>query len=280
LHSKENEQIANLIESIEKSDKPFNREEVLQKIYNFKIQNRLPIPARTVMSLLFIFGISTSIKVTQEWFKNEKQRKELENERLNAELSFLKSQVNPHFLFNTLNSIYSLANRKSEKSADAIVKLSNILRYMLYDTDNKMVYLKDEIQYLTDYIDLQKLRLYDNTHISFTIKGDIESKQIAPMLLVPFVENAFKHGIDNISDCYIDILLKVENSVLIFNVENSIPFASESAKDKSPGIGLNNVKRRLKLVYPDSHFLLIDQTIDSYSIKLNITLSDYELYNS
>jgi LytS/YehU family sensor histidine kinase len=256
------------------------KEKIMKDIQTFREKRRITMPARMVILAIIIFTISTAFKITQEWIRNEKRLRENDAERMNAELHFLKSQVNPHFLFNTLNSIYSLAYKRSETTHHAIAKLSNILRYMLYETDVKTVSLENEYQYLKDYIDLQKLRLYDNTRISFETEGNLSSIRIAPMLLVPFVENAFKHGVDNTSDCYIRIRMEVNNHDLLFIVENSVPDKIVSGKDVSSGIGLQNVKRRLKLLYPDNHLLLIDETDNTYSIKLNIRLSGYELHNS
>jgi two-component system, LytTR family, sensor kinase len=262
------------------SQQNITREEILQKITEYRETKRLSMPKRMILLTIFIFAISTGIKVTQGWIRNEKIRKEIDNERLNAELHFLKSQVNPHFLFNTLNSIYSLAYKRSEKTHDAIAKLSNILRYMLYETDVKTVSLESEYQYLMDYIDLQKLRLYSNTQIRFETQGDMSKIHMAPMLLVPFVENAFKHGTDNTTDCYINILLQVSNNDLFFKVENSIPSKVDNNNYVTSGIGLQNVKRRLKLLYPDQHLLLIDQSETNYCIKLTLRLFAYELCNS
>jgi two-component system, LytTR family, sensor kinase len=267
-----------LSETINKLPDSEQKKLLLRKVDDMAQDKRLPMPGRSVILLLFIFAVGLSITVIQEYLKNEKLREEAENERLNSELSFLKSQVNPHFLFNTLNSIYSLANKKSDKTANAIVKLSNILRYMIYDTNIKLVNLESEIQYLSDYIELQRLRLYDNTKISFIKEGDITLPQIAPMILIPFVENAFKHGIDTSSDCYINIFLKVEQSDLIFKVENSVPY--KNGKDKVAGIGLQNVKRRLKLLYPENHLLLVDEHENYYCAKLNIRLTGYEASNN
>lgn len=276
----ETEWINNPAESKQDSVEITDKQSLLKRVYKIRNDNKMPFPMRTVIFTILIFGISTSIKVTQEWFKNEKLRKEAENTQLNAELAFLKSQVNPHFLFNTLNSIYSLANRRSEKTADAIAKLSNILRYMLYKTDNKTVNLDDEVQYLSDYIELQKFRLYDNILIKFDVTGNIQSFKIAPMLLLPFVENAFKHGVNTINKCFIHITLNVKGNELYFEVTNADIRKDTYFKDENSGIGLQNVKRRLELIYPKAHELLTEKSNDIYIVKLKLRLSENELYNS
>jgi two-component system, LytTR family, sensor kinase len=277
---RDTEYIGSMTDSLRNSSAVTIKQTILKKIYNTRSERRLPFPMRTVMLTLMILGLSTSIKVTQEWFRNEKLRKEAENTQLNAELAFLKSQVNPHFLFNTLNSIYSLANRRSEKTADAIAKLSNILRYMLYKTENKTVNLEEEVQYLSDYIELQKFRLYDNIFIKFDVTGNIQSFMIAPMLLLPFVENAFKHGVNTTNKCFINISLTVKGNELYFEVTNADIRKDKFFNDENSGIGLQNVKRRLDLIYPGAHELLTEKKDDIYIVRLKLRLSENELFNS
>lgn len=201
----------------------------------------------------FLTAIGTSIKITQKWYNNEKQKNIINNEKLNSELSFLKSQVNPHFLFNTLNNIYSLANRKSEQTGNAIMKLSHLMRYMLYEAKKDRVDLQNEINYLTDYIELQKLRMPDKSKVVFNIEGNENDKEIEPMLLVPFLENAFKHGDIYSDDAKIDIFLRIKETELLYKVENKIDEATINGKDKVKGIGLDNLNKRLKLYYPGKH---------------------------
>lgn len=247
-------------------------EELMNIAQEVRPLHRMPIHVRSVLSVLFILAISTSIKFIQEWRKNEKQKSDIANEMLNAEILLLKSQVNPHFLFNTLNSIYSLANKRSEKTANAIVRLSNLIRYMLYDADKEVVSLEQEIEYLNNYIQLQKLRLYNYIDIHFDIEGETEGISIAPMILIPFVENAFKHGIDNSKKSFINIKLKVTDIDMEFKVENSISSVTGHSKEKTSGIGIKNVKRRLNLLYPDKYILYTKKETDKYLIKLNINI--------
>lgn len=233
-----------------------------------------------VFTLLFTFAISTSIRVTRDYYKNEKQKEEIEKEKLASEISLLKSQVNPHFLFNTLNGIYSIANKESTKTADAIVKLSNLMRYMLYEADKELVNLTKEIDYIINYIDLQKLRLFDNVKIKLEIQGDFEKETIEPMLLIPFIENAFKHGIDNEMECIIDINLKCKQGKLEIKVANSIIDAGENVDKISSGIGLKNVKERLYLLYPNNHSLSITEKNNIFMVNLLLKLKKDELHHS
>jgi two-component system LytT family sensor kinase len=226
---------------------------------------------RAFFAALFIFGLSTSYKMTIEWLRSERQKKELETEKLSSELAFLKSQINPHFLFNTLNNVYSLAFKKSDDTPEAILKLSKLMRYMLYESNEKQVFLSKEIDYLHNFIDLQKLRLSEKVEINFIVEGDVEGRLIEPMLLIPFVENAFKHGISYVDYPAISIHLKLNESDLVFKVENTIS-NTYSPEMTDSGIGLANVKRRLNLLYPDKHKLHIKDSINEYKVLLKICL--------
>lgn len=224
-----------------------------------------------IYTSLFILALSTSIRVTQEWYKNEKQKREMEKEKLVSELSLLRSQVNPHFLFNTLNNIYSLSNRKSDKTPEAIQKLSELMRYMLYESKDEKVRLTKEIDYLRNYIDLQKLRLTEEVKIIFEVEGDIQDKRIEPLLLIPFIENAFKHGVSYTRDMEINIQLIVKDDELILIVENPVD-ESLINKDIPSGIGLENIKKRLNLLYPDKSNLKIIHSHNKHKIELTIKL--------
>lgn len=226
----------------------------------------------TFFSVLLVFALSTSLKITSEWLKNESKRKEMETEKLQSELSFLKSQVNPHFLFNTLNNIYYLAYKKSDDTTTALFKLSQLMRYMLYESDVSKINLQKEIEYLENYIDLQKIRATDNLVINFVKEGNIEAYNIEPMLLIPFVENAFKHGITNLEDCKIDILVSVLNDKLLLKVSNKI-YASKNIFTTDKGIGLQNVRQRLNLLYPGKHQLELNHLDNYYYVILKLVLN-------
>ena len=225
-----------------------------------------------VFPSLFVFAISTAIKITNEWFRNEKQKKELENEQLNSELAFLKSQVNPHFLFNILNNICSLARKKSDETENSIIKLSQIMRYMLYESKDEKVSLEKEVGYLKNYIELQRLRISAEVIINFTIEGNPENYLIEPMLLIPFVENAFKHGISYVDDSRIEISLKVGEKSIHFTVENYIIAKNDENITVESGIGLKNVLRRLELLYPGKHEISIKDDKVKYLVDLKISL--------
>ncbi|CAN5248724.1 sensor histidine kinase [soil metagenome] len=219
-------------------------------------------------SLVFLF-LSAVLKFTVDWFLNERIQRDLENQRLSAELAFLKSQINPHFLFNSLNSIYSLAYQRSETTPEAILKLSEIMRYMLYECNDNKVDLAKELQYLQNYIDLQKIRFGKNAYIDFKIEGNTDTQQIVPLLLIAFIENAFKHGIANDPLTPIRLLIDVSSNHLHFYITNK---THNNNRDAVGGIGLNNVKRRLDLLYPGKYNLEIRDEKDTYTVELSLIL--------
>ncbi|MCU0469717.1 MAG: histidine kinase [Arcicella sp.] len=224
----------------------------------------------STFQLLFFLALSTSYRIISDNQKAEKEKKERETEKLKSELSFLRSQISPHFMFNVLNSIVSLSRRKPEKVEPVVVKLSDLMRYMLYESDDAKVTLERETQYLKAYIELQQLRFGDDISINFKI-NDLDIHQtIEPMLLIPFVENAFKHGVGMIKSPTIDIDLHTQNAKLIFEVKNKTNKQFKESKDGASGIGLANVKRRLELLYPNNHQLIIEDEEHSYSIRLMI----------
>ena len=221
-----------------------------------------------ITGMFFMFS-STAVYVISANVKNREHRKSLENEKLNAELAFLRSQINPHFLFNSLNSIYSLAYQKSDKAPEAILKLSEIMRYMLDESNEETVWLHEEINYLHNYIDLQKMRFQEKTYVDFQVDIDKTEHRIMPLLLISFLENAFKHGASTDASQPIRIRIKVNNGRLHFKVENA---KNQLNKDQAKGIGLNNLQRRLQLGYPDRHTLHIVESENYYSSELFLYL--------
>jgi sensor histidine kinase YesM len=219
------------------------------------------------------FAISTFIRMTGEWFQGERNKQLLENEKLESELGFLKSQISPHFLYNTLNNICSLARKKSDETENALIKLSDIMRYMMDDSKEDRVLLSKEIEYLNNYIELQRLRISEKVKIGFTISGDPHSMTIEPMLLIPFVENAFKHGVSCVDEAVISISMDIGKDHLHFNVENRIFKNANADLPSEPGIGLKNVRRRLELLYPDKHVLSISEEGTSFRVDLTIRLT-------
>ena len=221
-------------------------------------------------TLLFSF-YSVIIYLSIEWFKERQIRFELIRQKQQSEIDLLKSQVNPHFLMNTLNNLYSLVYQGSKNAEDAILKLSDLMRYMLYDTKAEYVSLEKEIKYLHSFIELQLLRFTHKDFIEFEIKGDPSGKLIAPMLLVPFVENAFKHGNKNLQGLGIKINMIIEENRLAFNVTNMK--ASKSAdKINESGIGLSNIKKRLEFQYAGKHELKINDGPELFEARLTIDL--------
>ncbi|MEJ5994585.1 histidine kinase [Pedobacter sp. Du54] len=213
----------------------------------------------------FIYGFVYFI--IMEWYTNNRKRITLENEKTVAELAFLKSQINPHFLFNTLNDIYALTYYQSPQAPSAVLKLSALLRYMLKESDDHFTDLQKEIEYLRNVIELHKIGQKGSAYVNFEIEGIVENQQIAPLILINFVENAFKHGIDDDFSNPILIKLVLNPLHLIFSVSN---LKNHSNKDKTVGIGLTNVKRRLALIYPEKHVLDVKDEANSFSIILKI----------
>lgn len=227
------------------------------------------------LSIYFV-GICTSIyRIMNEWLVQQRDKKELEKQTLQSELNFLKSQINPHFLFNTLNSLYALTLKKSSLAPEIVLKLSEMMRYMLYECNEKTVFLSKEIQYIQNYLDLEKLRHGSKMEVHFNISGDSEDKRIAPLLLMPFIENAFKHGISSqVSQGFVNIELAIQDNDVYMCVENSkSPSVPRISEKKSGGIGLVNVKRRLSILYPDAHHLDIFESPITYKVELNLSLT-------
>lgn len=215
----------------------------------------------------FIVFISL-IKFTIDRFVLESQKKELENEKLNAELNYLKAQINPHFLFNTLHNLNYLSQIKSDQATEVIVKLSNIMRYMIYESNKPSVTLAKEVDYIHDYLDLEAIRLNKAFDLKFDISTVDKQMEIAPLIFIPLVENAFKHGIsDQQDENWINISLHSEKGRLEFKVENSLKEKS-AGNDEASGFGLKNLKRRLELSYPKRHELNIQEASDKFSVQL------------
>lgn len=222
----------------------------------------------------FIAGSVTVIKITKDWLKTQKSTVEIEKTNIQTELKYLKAQINPHFLFNTLNNLYALTLKKSDKAPDIVIKLSEMLRYMLYECNEKRVPLMKEIKYIQNYIELEKLRQGDKANINFEIKGEIRDQKIAPFMFIPFLENSFKHGLNRgINDGFVNIRLEVQPDEVHFEIENNKPQMNmlPDAR-KVGGIGLINVERRLNLIYPGAHQLRLQDSPDIYKVSLDLTL--------
>lgn len=224
------------------------------------------------LSTILITGFSIFIKIFIDWQKNQKTRTELINQNQASELAMLRNQINPHFLFNTLNNIYYLVFQKSEAAPSAVMKLSEIMRYMLYDANTDKVTLDKEIEYLKGFIELQNLRSKQPNFVQFTVEGKPEGILVPPMLIIPFIENAFKHGSKKHESPGIIVDLKIDKDHVLFYIKNYLANEISQNKDKIGGIGLANVKRRLEILYPNKHILIRNKTKDTFVVKLTLAI--------
>jgi two-component system, LytTR family, sensor kinase len=221
------------------------------------------------VALFYLTGFTTSVKLSIDWIQNQQLMKEKEKHYLETELNFLKSQIQPHFFFNTLNNLYSLTLKKSDQAPDVVLKLSALMSYMLYESNATKVPLSKEISYLQNYLDLEKLRFGQRLDISFDMEGPIEEVKIPPMILILFIENSFKHGIkNNVHKIRIEIDLKVAGDSLFFKVKN--PLGERILQGKTTGIGLKNAARRLELLYGNQYQLEYSQSENDFVASLKI----------
>jgi len=222
-----------------------------------------------VLNIFSLIGLTTGIKLLKDWMRQERQWQEKEKQHIQTELSFLRSQIHPHFFFNTLNNLYSLTVRKSDQAPEVVLMLSDLMSYMLYGSDTPTVPLDKEIANLENYIALEKLRFGGRLTLCFEKKGDTSFLQIPPLLLITFVENSFKHGLkDRMGPVRIDICLRVEKEALLFEVCN--PAGPEESEPG--GIGLKNVRRRLDILYEGRYDLQLKRADELFEIKLKIPL--------
>lgn len=221
---------------------------------------------------LFILAASIAYRTILEKIQTDKLYRERENENLKTELSFLRLQVSPHFMFNVLNNMVALARKQSDQLEPSLIKLSSLMRYMLYETDEAKVSVDKEIDYLQSYIDLQQQRFGKNVSVKTSFEGVDDSYNIEPMLLIPFVENAFKHGTGLIDQAEIIIHLKIKEDILFFSVRNKYNPESNEQKDKTSGIGLTNVERRINLLYGQHHSLIIKKDDGWFAVSLQLNL--------
>jgi hypothetical protein len=234
--------------------------------FNFAIQ--------MMLGELYVVAFVTAIKVTIDWLGEKNKFNDLEKRQLTTELRFLRTQVSPHFFFNTLNNIYALTLEKSDKAPEVVLKLSELMRYLLYATKKRKQDLTSELQCIQNYIDLERIRFSDKLMVKVTVQGDLNNKKIAPMLLIPFVENSFKHGANqNLGAANIDVKATVNGDFLNFEISNNLPDQSYKTKEvqKNSGIGLSNIKKRLELGYaPEDYHLEISKTNHHFHVRLKI----------
>lgn len=231
----------------------------------FPVRKRHPLwEIHQLIPYLLMLSFSMLIKLNRNFSK-------IKTEKLNAEVSYLKAQINPHFLFNTLNSLYALTLSKSDKAPDAVLKLSNMMRYVVTESSADFVSLEKEINHIQDYISLQQLRMDDSTDFSISIQGDFHGKMIAPLILIPFIENAFKYGINPDADSLIKIEINIAENDFVMNVKNSVVNIDIPEMFKSEK-GLENTMKRLKHIYPNRHDLKIQKNDGIFEVNLKINL--------
>jgi sensor histidine kinase YesM len=230
-------------------------------------------------TVTYVF-VTSLLKLSKGWFQlseANRQLSELQKEKIESELKILKGQINPHFLFNSMNSIYSLALNHSEKTPDIVLKLSDIMRYIIYEASRDFVDLTKEIKYLEDYIVLQKLRADSRATIKFEITGELKNIQIAPLLFFPLVENSFKHGIKgSTGKSFVLIHLEASEKKITFVIENNKGCVDNVEKKEYKGIGLENIKKRLAMIYPNDHDLKITDLNETFKVELVINRLHYE----
>jgi len=221
-----------------------------------------------------IYGVlilAAAIKLLKYSYESQQKAKQLSTEKLEAELNYLKSQIHPHFLFNTLNNLYALTLKKSDQAPDMVMKLSELLDYMIYQSNADRVSLEQEIHMLRNYISLEQMRYGDDLEIRFEVSGDPDGKEIAPLLILPFVENSFKHGISKqAAHSWIRIAMDISETGMSLSIENSKPVYLQHKCGDHHGIGLENVRKRLELMYPESHELHIDDRPESYRVNFEL----------
>lgn len=224
---------------------------------------------------IYVVGLTMAIKLGIDYVRSINRTKELENKRLEAELSFLRSQIQPHFFFNTLNNLYALSLIKSEKAPETILKLSELMSYVIYQGKSKRVKLSSEIKHIHDYLDLERIRYSDKLEINIEINGTMEGHYMPPLILIPFIENCFKHGNTQADKIPIDIKIHIEPSKLVYSVKNEISSENENLeKDKRNGIGIKNLRRRLDLLFNENYSLEIQQDMSTFTVNLSMPLYD------
>jgi len=251
--------------------------EAVEKLMKDKVIQRPPFRLihiyYFILISVIITGFSIGLKVIEQHSISEKRQKELEKEKLNSELAFLKNQVSPHFFFNTLNNIYSLIEINTDDAQGAVLKLSKLMRYLLYESEHGKTNLDNEISFMKHYIDLMKLRLSPKVELKVDLPENESNLEIPPLLFIPFIENAFKHGISYREKSFIHISMVVENDRVKFLCVNSLGQHTEKNEDENhSGIGLENVRKRLNLIFPDKHNLVIEPSDTDFRVLLEIEI--------
>jgi hypothetical protein len=233
------------------------------RLYSMRLHN-------PVTQFLLVFIISTGLKVLTQWYREQQQLLEVEKSKIQTELSFLKSQIHPHFLFNCLNSIYYMTLSKDDKAPKTILSLSDFLRFVITESDSPFIPMEKEINMLEEYLNLQSLRTSEKFELQFVKEGTFEGYSIMPLTFIPFVENAFKYGISAHSHCFIHIRIQIDSGTLTFTCDNSVMAAKD--RSRSSGVGLENIKKRLALAYPDRYSLETGEEHSVFHVKLQIRI--------
>ncbi len=245
----------------------------VQYITGLGLGNTNPWAANSYLSMVAVAGLGSTIILFKYWMQKQKDFLTEQKEKIDIELQLLKAQIHPHFLFNTLNNIYSFSMQGSEKTPAMIAKLSSLLSYILYDCKSNNVLLEKEIEVMKNYIDLEKERYGNTLEVSLNIEGDIEAKFIAPLLLLPFIENAFKHGTsEQLEKPWLSIDISAMQNLLRFKIVNS---KNEQINIETKGIGISNVKKRLGYLYPSTHELRINDEGNFFVVSLALELSAF-----
>ena len=230
----------------------------------------------TLKYFIIFIGISSLFHFSKSWFLYKEAESKLaktQKEKIEAELDALKNQINPHFLFNSLNSIYSLVLKKSERAPEVLIKLSDSMRYIIYEANDEFVDLNREIDFISNYIELQKLRVSDKDTVDYHILGESENQYIAPLLLIPIIENGFKYGIKGETETsFVNISIDINPSFITLHTKNNIGTVDQVERNKPKGTGLANLKKRLELIYPDKHHLNIEKMNNTFNVELKIVL--------
>lgn len=262
------EQVKVLVNHSEQMDRAFK----LAREANGDKKKHDKIDYYSMFTALIIIGISTSVAAVQNAERDKQYRQNLEQEKINSELSFLKAQINPHFFFNTLNNIYALTVIDVEAAREALHKLSRMMRYVLYETQHGTVLLSQEIAFAQDYIQLMQLRLTDKVTVSLKPPVPLHDVSIAPMLFLPFIENAFKHGVSAVQPSHIDIKIWQEGQKVYIDVRNTLFTEKRTVLDESNGIGLTNTQRRLDLLYPGKYQLDVNENSSEKEFEVHLEL--------
>ncbi len=228
-----------------------------------------------VLGEMYVIGITTAIKLTNDWINSKNRNQQLTQLNLETEIKYLRAQIQPHFFFNTLNNLYALTLEKSDKAPEVVLKLSELMQYVLYEAKDDIISLVKELKYMESYLELERLRYGNRLKYNLEITGDIDNVYLPPLILLPFIENCFKHGVSaDDSNIVINMSFNTSGNKLIFTIDNPVPKTTDKRfRQENEGIGIINVKKRLQLNYGKEYSLKISTTEDKYSVYLSIPKS-------